>query len=201
MPVKPTVIKFFAPVIDTTINALMDAIDQKMKQGINQFIILVSSPGGSVLHGLSAYNYLKGLPVSITTHNFGSVDSIGVILFCGGSKRVSVPQARFLLHGVSAGFQNERLEEKQLEERLKGLKIDLENIAKVIAANTGKNVEEVTDAMLERTTLNPEEAKAWGLVHEIKVELFESGAEVISIQYQQPATAKASGGVISEQGR
>jgi ATP-dependent protease ClpP protease subunit len=201
MPVKPTVIKFFAPVIDTTINALMDAIDQKMKQGINQFIILVSSPGGSVLHGLSAYNYLKGLPVSITTHNFGSVDSIGVILFCGGSKRLSVPQARFLLHGVSAGFQNERLEEKQLEERLKGLKIDLENIAKVIAANTGKNVEEVTDAMLERTTLNPEEAKAWGLVHEIKVELFESGAEVISIQYQQPATAKASGGVISEQGR
>jgi len=201
MPVKPTVIKFFAPVIDTTINALMDAIDQKMKQGINQFIILVSSPGGSVLHGLSAYNYLKGLPVSITTHNFGSVDSIGVILFCGGSKRVSVPQARFLLHGVSAGFQNERLEEKQLEERLKGFKIDLENIAKMIAANTGKNVEEVTDAMLERTTLNPEEAKAWGLVHEIKVELFESGAEVISIQYQQPATAKASGGVISEQGR
>ncbi len=197
MPVKPTVIKFFAPVIDITINALMDAIDQKMKQGVTQFIILISSPGGSVLHGLSAYNYLKGLPVTITTHNFGSVDSIGVILFCGGSKRLSVPQARFLLHGVSAGFQNERLEEKQLEERLKGLKIDLENIAKVIAANTGKTVEEVTDAMLERTTLNPEEAKVWGLVHEIKVELFESGTEVISIQHQQPATAKAAGSVIN----
>ena len=185
MPTKPIVIKFFAPVIDVTINALMNAIDQKMKQGVNHFIILISSPGGSVLHGLSAYNYLKGLPVTITTHNFGSVDSIGVVLFCGGSKRLSVPQARFLLHGVSAGFQNERLEEKQLEERLKGLKIDIENIAKVIAANTGRNVQDVTDAMLERTTLNPEEAKAWGLVHEIKVELFESGSEVISIQYQQ----------------
>jgi len=113
------------------------------------------------------------------------VDSIGVILFCGGSRRLSVPQARFLLHGVSAGFQNERLEEKQLEERLKGLKIDLENIAKVIAANTGKTVQDVTNAMLERTTLNPDEAKAWGLVHEVKVELFEAGSEVISIQYQR----------------
>ena len=135
---KPTVVKFFAPVIDSTINALMNAVDQKMKQGATQFIILISSPGGSVFHGLSAYNYLKGLPVTITTHNFGSVDSIGVVLFCGGSRRLSVPQARFLLHGVSAGFQNERLEEKQLEERLKGLRIDIENIAKVIAVNVNR---------------------------------------------------------------
>jgi len=185
MAARPVVIKFFAPVIDVTINSLMNAIDQKMKEGVNEFIILVSSPGGSVFHGLSAYNYLKGLTVSITTHNFGSVDSIGVVLYCGGSKRMSVPQARFLLHGVSAGFQNERLEEKQLEERLKGLRIDIENIAKIVAANTGKTVEQVSNAMLERTTLNPDEAKAWDLVHEIRSELFETGSEVISIQHQQ----------------
>jgi ATP-dependent protease ClpP protease subunit len=86
---------------------------------------------------------------------------------------------------VSAGFQNERLEEKQLEERLKGLRIDIENIAKVIAANTGKTIQEVTNAMLERTTLNPDEAKAWGLVHDIRSELFEAGSEVISIQSQE----------------
>ena len=132
MPCQPTVIKFFAPVIDITINALMEAIDQKMKQGQKDFVLLISSPGGSVFHGLSAYNYLKGLPANIVTHNFGSVDSIGVILYCGGKIRLSVPQARFLLHGARANFQqNESLEEKQLEERLKGLKIDVENIAKV----------------------------------------------------------------------
>jgi len=188
MATKTVTIKFFAPVIDVTINALMDAIDQRMRQGATQFTILISSPGGSVFHGLSAYNYLKGLPVTVTTHNFGSVDSIGVVLFCGGSTRLSVPQARFLLHGASASFQqNERLEEKQLEERLKGLRIDIENIAKVIAANTGKTDQNIVNAMLERTTLNPEEARSWGLVHEIKSELFEAHSEVISIQYQQKA--------------
>lgn len=186
MPGQPTIIKFFAPVIDITINALMNAVDQKMKQGQQSIILLISSPGGSVFHGLSAYNYLKGLPADITTHNFGSVDSIGVVLYCGGRKRLSVPQARFLLHGVSLNFpQNTNLEEKQLEERLKGLRIDMENIAKVVAANTGKSSEEVTQAMLDRTTLNPQEAQAWGLVHEIKVELFPPGVEVISIQYQE----------------
>jgi ATP-dependent protease ClpP protease subunit len=187
MPTQPIVVKFFAPVIDVTINSLMNAIDQKMNEGQRNFIVLISSPGGSVFHGLSAYNYLKGLPAEITTHNFGSVDSIGVVLYCGGSKRLSVPQARFLLHGVSANFPpGASLEEKQLEERLKGLKIDIENIAKVVAANTGKALKEVMNAMLDRTTLNPEEAKAWGLVHEIKTELFPAGAEVISIQYQEP---------------
>jgi len=186
MAMKPVVIRFFAPVIDTTVNTLLSAIDEKMKQGIRDFIILISSPGGSVIHGLSAYNYLKGLPAVITTHNFGSVDSIGIVLYCAGSKRLSVPQARFLLHGVTAQFRgNQNLEEKQLEERFKGLRIDIENIAKVIAANTGKSAEEVTNAMLERTTLNAEEARSWGLVHEIKSQLFEAGSEVISIQFQQ----------------
>lgn len=185
MATKPVVIKFFAPIVDVTVNALMNAIDQKMKQGVRDFIILISSPGGSVIHGLSTYNYLKGLPAMIITHNFGSVDSIGLVLYCAGSRRLSVPQARFLLHAVSTSFKgNQSLEEKQLEERLKGLRIDIENIAKVIAANTDKSLEDVTNAMLERTTLNPEEAQSWGLVHEIKSQLFEAGSEVISIQAQ-----------------
>jgi len=189
IPASPTVIKFFAPVVDATTNALMNAIDQRIAAGQRSFILLISSPGGSVFHGLSAYNYLKGIPAEVTTHNFGSVDSIGVVLYCGGSRRLSVPTARFLLHGVSAQFpQAASLEEKQLEERLKGLRIDLQNIAKVIAANTGKSPDEVEQAMLERTALNPEEAKSWGLVHEIRVELFPPGAELISIHYQeQPA--------------
>jgi len=186
MATKPVVIRFFAPVIDATVNALMSAVDQKMKQGVKDFIILISSPGGSVIHGLSAYNYLKGLPASITTHNFGSVDSIGIVLYCAGSKRLSVPQARFLFHGVSAQFRGEQnLDEKLLEERLKGLRIDMENIAKVIAANTGKSAKDVIDAMFERITLNPEEAQSWGLVHEINSKLFEEGSEVIAIQFQQ----------------
>jgi ATP-dependent protease ClpP protease subunit len=131
---KPVVIKFFGPVIDVTVNA----IDQSMKKGAKEFIILISTPGGHVFHGLSAYNYLRGLPVKIITHNFGSVDSIGVVLFCAGDERYSSPQARFLLHGVSVNFGKSSLEEKQLEERLKGLRIDIENIAKVLCCEYRK---------------------------------------------------------------
>lgn len=184
MPNNKVVIKFFAPVIDSTINALMSEIDERMKSGATEFTILISTPGGNVHFGLSAYNYLKGIPAKITTHNFGSVDSIGLVLFCGGDVRYSVPQASFLLHGVSCGFQNESLEEKELEERLKGMRIDSENIAKVIAMNSGLAVDEVVKIMFERITLNPEQAKERGIIHDIKTELFDPGDEVVSILFQ-----------------
>jgi ATP-dependent protease ClpP protease subunit len=161
----------------------MTVIEQKLKEGVTRFILLISSPGGTVFHGLSAYNFLKGIPAEIITHNFGSVDSAGALLYCAGSKRLSVPHARFLLHGVSAGFpERTSLEEKQLEERLKSLKIDIENIAGVIAASTGKSEDDVIRDMRERTTLNPEEAVKYGLVHEIKEELIEKNVELITIQ-------------------
>src|SRR5437762_10413965 len=141
MPIstKSLVVRFFAGVDGASINALLGVVDQKLKEGVNKFTVLISSPGGTVFHGLSAYNFLKGIPAEVVTVNFGSVDSIGVVVYCAGAQRLSVPHARFLLHGVSTGYQqNERLEEPQLHERLKGLQIDMQNIARVIAANTGK---------------------------------------------------------------
>jgi ATP-dependent Clp endopeptidase proteolytic subunit ClpP len=182
MATKTAYIKFFAGVDQTSVNALMAAVEQKLTEGANEIVLLISSPGGTVFHGLSAYNFLKGIPARVVTHNFGSVDSMGVVLLCAGDRRLTVPHARFLLHAVQANFpQGASLEEKQLEERLKGLRIDVENIAGVIAANTGKSEEKVTEDMLNRTTLNPEQAVEYGLVHEIREELLPAGVELVSI--------------------
>ena len=176
-------IKFFAPVMPDSINALMQAIDRKLSQGAKRMGLLISTPGGDVFQGLSAYNYLKGVPLEIVTQNFGSVDSIGVVLFCAGSRRLCVPHARFLLHGVMANFAGPvSLEEKQLEERLKALQIDMGAIARIISNVTNKDPQIVLNDMRNRTTLLGEQAVEYGLVHEIKPELFETGAEVISIQ-------------------
>jgi ATP-dependent Clp protease protease subunit len=180
---KTAYIKFFAKVDQATISALMTAVEQKLAQGAKELVLLLSSPGGTVFHGLTAYNFLRGIPATVTTHNFGSVDSIGVVLFCAGTRRFSVPHARFLLHAVQANFaQGASLEEQQLVERLKGLRIDIENIAGVIAANTGRSEEAVTQDMLNRTTLNPEQAVDYGLVHEIREQLLPpGGGELVSI--------------------
>ena len=193
MSINTFYVKFFAPVMQDSINVLMQVVDKKLSQGARKMGLLLSTPGGDVFHGLSAYNYLKGIPLEITTHNFGSADSIGVVLFCAGSKRLSVPHARFLLHGVMCNFPGPiSLEEKQLEERLKGLQIDMGNIARIIADTVKKDKQQILNDMLNRTTLYPEQAIEYGLVHEIKSELFEPGAEVISIQMTPQAMPQPS---------
>lgn len=180
---KTVYTKFFAAVNEASIKNLMSVVEQKLKEGVDKFVLLISSGGGNVFAGITGYNFLKGIPAQVETHNFGSAVSIALVLFCAGERRFSTPHATFLLHGVQSGFpQGAQLEEKQLEERLKGLRLDIENIAGIISANTGKKEEEIAKAMLDRTTLNSEQAKEYGLVHEIKEPLFKEGAELISIQ-------------------
>lgn len=102
---KTIYIKFFAGVNSNSANALMQVIDQHVSQGFQRIVLLISSPGGTVFHGLSMFNYLSGIPLEVETHNFGSVDSIGVTIFSAGKRRYSVPDARFMLHPVSANLQ------------------------------------------------------------------------------------------------
>jgi len=176
---KEAYIRLFAPIGPDTTDKLFKILDQKINNSVNKIHLLISSPGGSVFHGLSIYNYLKGAPIEVNTYNFGSVDSIGVIIFCAGKKRYSVPHARFLIHGVRFNINgNVAFDEKELEKHYKSLKIDQRNIAKVIADTCGKEIKEIENKMNDRTTLNPEEAKEYGLVHEIKSILFPQGADL-----------------------
>ncbi|MBU1261084.1 MAG: ATP-dependent Clp protease proteolytic subunit [Planctomycetes bacterium] len=179
---KETYVRFMAPVLPKTIDHLMRIVDQKLHQKYERFHLLLSSPGGSVFHGLSVYNFLKGAPIQVYTYNFGSVDSIGVVMYCAGSKRFCVPHARFLIHGVKMNFSGQAsFDEFQIHEHLKGVQIDQKNIARVIADNTGKSSDVIEKDMHDRKTLNPTEAKDYGLVHEIRSELFPIDAEFVSI--------------------
>lgn len=169
-----------AEVNQQSVSSLISFMESKIQQGANKFRILISSPGGQVFYGISAYNFLKGLNLDLETFNFGSVDSIATVIYCSGSKRLCVPNARFLLHGVAWGGQG-NFEEKQLKEYLKGLEIDRENIAKIIAQNCNKTQDEIEKAMFDGTTFNPQQAKEFGLVHEISENLLPPGSEIFGI--------------------
>lgn len=179
---KEVYIRFMASVDQRTTDALFKIIDEKVRNQYDRIHLLISSPGGSVFHGLSLYNYLKGAPIEVFTYNFGSVDSIGVIVFCAGKKRFSVPHARFLIHGVRFNIGGPvSFDEKELSEHYKSLMIDQKNIAKVIGDNCKKTPTQIEDDMNDRTTLNPEEAKTYGLVHQVKSNLFPANAELYTV--------------------
>ena len=179
-------IKFYAPVTHNTAIQLQQSVEQLLRQGLTKLHLLLSTPGGSVHDGISLYNFLKGLPIETCTYNFGSVDSIGVVIFCAGNQRYSVQNARFLLHPVSMQvFGTQFFDEPNMEEKINSLKADQKNIANVISETTGKSVEEILGFIHKRTTLDPDTALAMRLVTEIKQSLIPMGASLISIYESQ----------------
>jgi len=179
-------IKYYAPVTANTAIQLQQIVEQMLRQGLTSLHLLLSTPGGSVHDGISIYNFLKGLPIEVNTYNFGSVDSIGVVIFCAGKNRYSVPHARFLLHPVSMQMiGNQAFDEPSIAERLNALKADQSNIAKVISSTINKSVDDVQKLIHARTSLEPERAQKEGLVTEIKSSLLPAGVNLISI-YDNP---------------
>ena len=175
-------IRFFGNVNEVTVPKLINIVQEKFNAGIRKFVILISSGGGNVFYGLSAYNFLKGLPAEIIMHNFGSIDSSAGVIYCAGDKRYSVPEGRFLIHPVTWTYYGTvSLPEDQMEENIKSLRQDTENIASVIAKNTGNTKEKVLDDMSKRTNLDPEEAKKYGFVHEIKNDLVPDNVTILQV--------------------
>jgi ATP-dependent Clp protease, protease subunit len=179
---KETAIRFMAEVNQQSTNMLVSVLEQSLRDGVEKIRLLMSSPGGSVFHGISAYNFIKGIPIEVDTYNFGSIDSIAGVIYSAGKKRFSAPNARFLIHSVSLGVsQAASFEEKKLKELMEGLAIDRENIAKIIAANCSKTQLDIEKIMLEGVTWSPEQAKEFGLAHEITTELVPSGMTMVGI--------------------
>ena len=183
-PNTQTVYLLFTPqtVALDAANSLINQLKGLIDEGITDIHILISSPGGNVYSGLLAYNFLKGCPANITTHNIGICDSITAVIYAAGNRRLSVQHGRFLMHGISANFNaNTSLSETGLEERLSTLRNDTNNIAGVLAQATGKQESQIHQDMRHGLTLDPQQAIEYGIVHEIVDSLYPAGSRVIRI--------------------
>ena len=144
--------------------------------------VLIACAGGLVDPGMAMYNFLRGIAVPVSTHNYGSVDSIASVIYCAGSRRVASPHCKFLLHGITWNVnQPTAATEHHLREYLGQIEAMKRNIASVFAEAMGKPQAEVESDLTKSITLTAEEAIAYGLVHELKRELLPAGADVTSL--------------------
>jgi ATP-dependent protease ClpP protease subunit len=183
---EPVHLRFLGEVDADSVAALLQAVEEEYAQGARRFVLLMSTIGGSVWHGLSAYNYLTGLPIEVETHNFGTVDSVGVVLYCAGQRRFSTPDARFVLHAPFFEFDDEALGERQLAERLGKLRVDARNMAAVLGRAVGRSPEEVEHTLRSRHVLGVEEAIEYGLVHEARTTLLPPGGRLRPLRARGP---------------
>jgi len=174
---------FQADINHDTASKLISAIETKLQQGMTELVLLISSGGGFIDPGMAVYNFLRGIPAKVTTHNYGTVDSIAMVIYCAGKERLACPHCKFLIHGVTWTFSQAGVcTESQLREILGSLEKMKKNIASVIAVATGKPADKIEADMSRGLTLQANEAREYGLVHRLEETLFLPGAEVIGIR-------------------
>ena len=91
---------FSAEINAHTTESLLAVAAKCVNQKVKEIYLAMSTPGGSVMHGMNLYNVLRALPVTLTVHNVGSVNSIGNVIFLAGERRYASQHSTFMFHGV-----------------------------------------------------------------------------------------------------
>ncbi len=100
------IVHFIGPINHIAVCSIRNLCLKALENGATEIELHMSTEGGNMTAGFALYFFLKSLPVPLSTHNIGSVESIGVVIYLAGSKRYACPGTRFLVHPLHWGFGN-----------------------------------------------------------------------------------------------
>ena len=126
----------------------------------------INSPGGSVSAGLAIYDTMQYIKWDVSTICIGMAASMGAFLLAGGTKgkRMALPNSEIMIHQPSGGAQGQATEIKIVAEQILKTKRKLNEI---LAANTGKPLEQIEIDTERDNYMSAEEAKAYGLIDNV----------------------------------
>jgi ATP-dependent protease ClpP protease subunit len=181
-----TYVSFSAEITPQTSESLIAVMADCATKHVQDVYLMLSTLGGQVVAGMNLYNVLRGMPFKITTHNVGSVNSIGNVIFLAGTERYACPHSTFMFHGVgfdvSAGA---RLEERSLREKLDGILSDQKRIGAIIAEHTNLSPRAIADLFRRAQTKDAAYAVGCGIVHQVKDIQIPAGNPVISLAFKR----------------
>ena len=126
----------------------------------------INSPGGSVSAGLAICDTMQYIKCDVSTICIGMAASMGAFLLAGGTKgkRMALPNSEIMIHQPSGGAQGQATEIKIVAEQILKTKRKLNEI---LAANTGKPLEQIEIDTERDNYMSAEEAKAYGLIDNV----------------------------------
>jgi ATP-dependent Clp protease protease subunit len=130
--------------------------------------LYVHSPGGHITAGLAIYDTMQLVRPDVATYAVGMTASMGTVLLCGGTagKRYCMPNATFHMHQALGGARGQAADiEIQAREILRENDI----IRSILVKHTGQDDERIRRDFDRDFYMNPEQAKAYGIIDEILV--------------------------------
>jgi ATP-dependent Clp protease protease subunit len=125
--------------------------------------LYINSPGGSVYAGLAIYDTMQFIKPDVQTICVGISMSMGALLLAGGTKgkRMSLPNAKILIHQVQSGFQGQATDIEIHAKEVISLKRRLEEI---IADHSGQDLDKVSQDMERDYFMTSQEAQEYGII-------------------------------------
>jgi ATP-dependent Clp protease protease subunit len=133
--------------------------------------IYVHSPGGSITAGLLIYDTMQLVRPDIATYAVGMTASMGTVLLCSGTpgKRYCMPNATIHMHQALLGGGGITGQATDIEIQAREILRENAILRGILAKHTGQDEEKIRHDFDRDFFLNPEQAKAYGLVDEILV--------------------------------
>jgi ATP-dependent protease ClpP protease subunit len=174
------IVHFIGPINHNSACTVRNLCLQALQSGASEIELHLSTEGGNMTAGFALYYFLKSLPLPLTTHNIGSIESIGVVIFLAGQKRYACPGTRFLVHPLNWGFGNlVAADHARVSEWRECLDFDAERYASIFEETTsgGMTPAEIRSHLFGNARIfDAEQALAAGIIHEaIQARLPEAG--------------------------
>jgi ATP-dependent Clp protease protease subunit len=128
--------------------------------------LYINSPGGSVSAGFAIYDTMQLVKCDVSTMCVGLAASMGAFLLAAGKKgkRYALPNSEIMIHQPSGGVQGQATDIRLHTEWLLRIK---DNLARILAENTGKPLETVARDVERDYFMTSLEAKEYGIIDEV----------------------------------
>jgi ATP-dependent protease ClpP protease subunit len=146
------------------------------QKNVAEYIIYLTSPGGSPWAGFNLYSFVKSRPEETTVYNMGNVDSAAVQFFLGFKRRFAVSNSSFMVHPTT--FSKDPLPQfySLFDARKAAHEIDsieTKTVSIILAETAGRGGEELTatavrEAMFHTTVIPAEQALRQGIIDAIE---------------------------------
>ncbi len=130
--------------------------------------LYINSPGGSCTAGMAIYDTMQYIKCDVSTICIGMAASMGAFLLCSGAKgkRIALPHSEIMIHQplISGGLSGQCSDIKIHSDHLLRTR---QRMNEIMAANTGKTIEEVERDTERDNYMYADEALAYGLIDKV----------------------------------
>ena len=159
---------FLTGPINSYVSSLVSAqlLFLESENNSKEIYLYINSPGGVVSDGLAIYDTMQFIKPTVSTLCIGQAASMGSFLLAAGEKglRMSLPNARIMVHQPSAGFQGQATD---IEIHTKEILSTKKRLNEIYSKHTGQSVETIKEALERDNFMSADDAKKFGLIDKV----------------------------------